>query len=336
MATAFPIITTGAPAGLRWTQDAANKAAEKGLFIRVGFGAKPTTKRALTGAKRSWANTTDPEAFNTIFNLQYRLTGTPEAVARALELANKSPAEIQQALANSISRTNFESTMAAQYNQEIAQYEQLKKTKAPAEGGYEISHLLWLAEKVGAGDYEITTKAGGVTRGAAGNVGPRVGAAGRRGGATQSIADKVQAAAAAGRSVDVSDWDPVTGRGLRLRDNPKSIRSGRVKTENIPIQSNNIDKYIQALRATYGADADTRFAAEIAAVRRRLSELNQVPAAAAGVAVALPQTAAVPGATLAPAPQFTAAVPALRTPGPGLTTVGGAGFPAFPRLTTRQ
>src|SRR4030042_5798810 len=95
----FPPTINVIPAGFRWNREAAKTAAERGAFIRVG-GAQ-IGRRTLTGARRAWARA-DPEENRTIFLLDHRVTGTPEAVRTALQYAGFSDADINAAIANAV------------------------------------------------------------------------------------------------------------------------------------------------------------------------------------------------------------------------------------------
>src|SRR5437660_10431916 len=100
MATALPILNTQ-PAGYKWTQEAAQRAAANHVFIRVG--GQTSTKRALSGALRSWAKG-DPSENQAIFNTVFRITGTPGNVSQALRYANFGEDQIREALNQSITR----------------------------------------------------------------------------------------------------------------------------------------------------------------------------------------------------------------------------------------
>lgn len=78
---------------------------------------------------------------------------------------------------------------------------------------------------------------------------------------------------ALGYVLDVSNMNE-DGSGVREIVLPKSTRSGKFGTENIPIISNNINNYIRALRFAYGDDADTIFINDINAVDKALRGLN--------------------------------------------------------------
>lgn len=321
MATTLPFPTINVvPAGFRWTQDAAQKAADKGLFLRVG--GPQVTRRFLSGAKRSWASADENEN-RAIFHPTYRITGTPEAVRTALQYAGLDAAAIQNVLATAITGDNYDKAGAQAYNAEIARHEELKGNKQPTEG-YDFGQILWFGKNIKSA--VIQTKAGeqkGVVTGAG------------RAGAGESLSEKI-GKLPAGKVLDVSNMDINTGKGVRTVAAPKTAKSGKYGTARVPIISNDIDRYVRAIRLAYGADAETTFANDIAVVRQALS--GGQPPVFAGATVAplvtrAPSPTRVPGATLAPVPVFTAtgaAVP--RIASPTVRTMGGAGLPAIPAL----
>jgi hypothetical protein len=71
----------------------------------------------------------NPEEHNTIFHTGYRITGTPENVHAALALAGVSLADIQQVLVTSITRDNYNTTMADVFKQELTVYDAIKRKK---------------------------------------------------------------------------------------------------------------------------------------------------------------------------------------------------------------
>jgi hypothetical protein len=234
-------------------------------------------------------------------------------------------ADIQNVLATAITGDNYDNSAAAIYNEEIARHEALKGNKQPTEG-YDFGQILWFGKNIKTA--VIQTKAGeqkGVVTGAG------------RAGAGESLAEKI-AKLPVGKVLDVSNMDINTGKGVRTVAAPKTAKSGKYGTARVPIISNDVDRYVRAIRLAYGPDGETAYAADIAVVRQALSGAGQ-PAVFAAATIApvpvarVPSPARVPGATLAPVPVFTAggaAVP--RIASPTVRTMGGAGLPAIPAL----
>lgn len=77
--------------------------------------------------------------------------------------------------------------------------------------------------------------------------------------------------------VNVSRWDPITGKGARRckLPGPKSKCAGYKYTE-IPIVSNDLNKYIKALIYLYGPDAERKYEKEIKVVEKRLLVLEEL------------------------------------------------------------
>ena len=88
------------------------------------------------------------------------------------------------------------------------------------------------------------------------------------GGRLTTLGDRINALPA-GYVIDVSNMD-ANGRRARTVTAPRTNRSGKVGTTRVPIISNNIDNYIQALRLIYGEGADQMFADDIAIVGEAL------------------------------------------------------------------
>jgi hypothetical protein len=252
----------------------------------------------------------------TIFNTQYRITGTPEAVRTALTYAGFPAQQVEAAIADSISRDNFQVGKRGAYEAELAAHAARRHEKPTVEG-YDWNQILWFGQHIK--DAQIATKTGEARGGVA---------AGGRAGPGESIAVKLQKLGA-GKVLDVSNMDLATGKGVRSVPAPKTAKSGKFGTQRIPIISNDLARYVRALELGYGADAAAKYADDIAAVRQALSA-GGVPAPVARP----PSPARVPGATLAAAPQFVPAIPRAATPRGTVPvpTLGGAGFPAIPAL----
>lgn len=326
MATELPFPTINVvPAGFRWSAEAADKARAKGAFLRVG--GPQVTRRYLSGVKRSWTST-KPEENQTIFHTGYRITGTPEAVRTALQYAGVPAQEIDNVIATAITRDNVGTTKQAEYLAELQAHAQAKQAKPVAEG-YEWPQILWFGQNIKSA--VIATKTGD-QKGPVASPG--------RGGAGDSLGDKIRKLGQ-GKVLDVSNMDINTGKGVRSVPAPKTAKSGKFGTARVPIISNDLNKYIRAIQLAYGAEGEQQYAADIGVVRQALANIGGPVAPMGTVQVPRPAsplrqeaTLAQPGATLAQAPQFTAAtvVPQVRTPTRAVGTLGGTGFPAIPAL----
>lgn len=304
---------TVVPQGFKWTVEAAEKAARNHNFIRVGG---PTvTTRVLSGAvKRSWKKD-DPKENNTIFVTDYRITGTEENIRAALEYAGYSEQEINKAIANAITKNNYQTIKADEVNQELADYEQAKEQKPQTEP-YSWENIRWFANNIKFAVF--STKSG-----------EQHGALAPHGHGGDTLAEKVQKLTQ-GKVIDVSGMDFMTGKGARTMPMPKTGRAGKFGSGNLPFISNDVEKYRRAIEVVYGAEALNTYAKDISYVDQAIKQYKaamKVPAATKG----LKAPAASPkaqGATLAPQVQFKPqplATPQTRTLGKPVAT----GMPKF-------
>lgn len=333
---------------IQWTQDAANKAAEKAKFIRVNLQGNKPTPRFFSGYKRSWYNSVKPEELNTIFVPEYRISGTPEAVRAALVNALGNQAVVEQALANAITRDNWQLPHNVQFiEQELARIEQVKAKEAPS------VPIDWNLIKTCADNLDKATP---LTKG--GNVAKGVHLAPGRASAGRSLKDKVLSRGE-GQAYDVSGIDLNTGHGGRSVRAPKNMtkagKTGRITVAGLRIQSNDPERYRKAIELTYGPQGLQTYAPQIQEFDRQYREhqasqqyqASVMPAPALlGARAPSPRTlvnpvaqprlvAPVAGAALAPSVSIRPAVPTaatIRSPTNRLGVVGGAGLPGIPTL----
>jgi hypothetical protein len=329
----FPTINV-VPAGYRWSTDAMAKAGAKGAFLRVG-GAQ-VSRRFLSGATRSWKSL-DPAENTTIFHTGYRITGTPEAVQIALRYAGIPENTIAEVLATSITRDNFGTTMSEEYAKEIQKHNLAKQAK-PVTEFYQWEQIMWFADNIKSA--VIETKSGERK----GNV-----TSPGRAGAGESIADKIKKLIP-GKVLDVSNIDINTGRGVRTLPAPKTAKSGKFGTLNVPIISNNIDNYVRAIQLAFGEQGERTYANDIAVVRQALTNTGKPNMVVPLGGQRVPSPPKVIGGQLAPVPVFqpqaqlapvptyqplqTGRVPKINSPKVG--TFGGTQLPNIPRLTNLQ
>ena len=319
-----PLTINWVPEGFKWSPDAANKAAARGSFLRVG--GQSVTRRFLSGAKRSWASA-NPAENQTVFHTVYRITGTPENIRIALHYAGVSDQEIDNILATTITSTNWNNTMAQDVENEIARRNALKQDK-PTQPGYTLDQILWFYQNLKTA--VIASKSG--------EQGTRVASPGRVG-ASESLAEKIRKLGQ-GKVLDVSNMDLATGKGVRTVSAPKTNRSGKFGATtaagqyNVPIISNNLEKYARAIQLAYPGE-EQRYAQDIEVVKQGLL-LNGIQSAAPvaafpNVPVRTASPPKVAGATIAAPPVFTAAVPRIASP-KQVATMGGANLPGIPAL----
>jgi hypothetical protein len=226
------------PAGFRWSQEDAQKALAKHAFIRVG--GKSTTYRYISGALRSWRNE-KPEENSTLFNVQYRVTGTPEALTETFTYAGLTPAQITRALADSIGGANVQTEpFLSTYQQEIDTLTGHRKssTTTKTQSTYSLAQLIALGDYVKEATIVRPTKPGKSTPTAGTLRGP-------------SLKERL-ATLGADKVLDVSNMDRSTGKNVRSVARPKSSRGGKFLSQDIPIVSNNLDNLISAIELVYG------------------------------------------------------------------------------------
>lgn len=107
----------------KWSPEKADKAKISNRFIKVGGNRNST--RVISGATRSWTSDNLDEQ-NAIFNLDYRITGTPCNIVTALKDCGYSDFQILEALENSITKDNYESTKKTEYLEELERYKTYK------------------------------------------------------------------------------------------------------------------------------------------------------------------------------------------------------------------
>lgn len=337
----FPAINV-IPPMFNWKPEAAEKARQKGAFLRVG--GKQVTRRYLSGAKRAWASS-DPQERDSIYNTQYRITGTPDNVRQALLYAQYSPEVVEGVIADSINRNNYQTTKRDEYEREIASRDGLKKSqKVQTDSGYNWAQLTWFAQNIKSA---VTQTKTGETR--AGVASP-----GRR--KDTDLASRVTKLGP-NEVLDVSAMDVNTGTGARKIDRPRTSKAAKYGTIEIPIVSNNIESYAAALRMIYGAENYEQYKGAIEATRNAIAQhatkpapntlpmnppvpvpVPQVQLAGSYIAnppnlVPVPQQQAIAPPPLAQVPQLTQ-VPSVASP---VSTYGNpAGAAQIPAFSTLQ
>lgn len=265
----FKQTTKVIPPGLKWSSEMATQALNKRTFIRVDEAKGKVVYRFMTGATRSWSSS-DPAENQTIFNVEFRITGTPENVRNALSFTDYAE-EVDAIIDESITSENFNNTKADIYNQEIDDRDSIKKAKVESdnESIYGWNQYFWFASPDGVNGMEI------VSKGAPGKGQPLQGA--KKVGA-KDLASRL-ANITPGNMLDVTQMD--LEKGIRIfskkipadANDGKSVRTGKCWSDGIDIMTNDITRYIKALKLIFGADAENSHADHIANVERRLNEL---------------------------------------------------------------
>lgn len=261
------------PAGVRWTQEDAQKALAKHAFIRVG--GKNVTYRYISGALRSW-NSDKPDEQSTLFNLQHRITGTPEKITEALTYAGFTPAQISQVLASSIGATNVETQTTANlaFKKECETLESHRKTATATEtqSSYTVAQLISLGDRVRDSTIVRPTKVSKSTPTAGTLRGP-------------SLKERLDTLGAE-KVLDVSNMDRLTGKNVRSVHRPKSSRGGKFLSQDVPIVSNNLGNFVSAVGLIYGgvaghqatvSEAEKFFSQETTKVKKPKSPKTKKP-----------------------------------------------------------
>lgn len=294
--TAFPSPSTinVVPGNLKWSREAAQKAADKGAFIRVGGQGAQVTKRFLSGAQRAW-NSNDPNDQNSIYNVEYRITGTPESVAAALRLAGYDENAITQIVNNSINRYNVGDAKRDEFLQEIERASALRQSqKASATAGYTWLQLTWFAQNIKSA--VVQTKSGTTTGGA------KSPAKGNKNN-LKARYDKLKD----GEYLDVSNLVVHSGTGAQVKKVLPKPTSGKFKggpSSELKIISNDADKAVAAVRLIFGDSGVTHFANDLANIQYQIEQFKASTKPAAAPSGAFPVTGVptLPGAMLAPQP----------------------------------
>ena len=261
---AFPAAPMVVPPGFRWSPEDVTRQQTRSTFLRVGpiqrtrQGTNANSKpvRALSGAVgKSWSSA-DPAEQSVIFNIEKRITGTPENVRLALQYAGISDAEINRVIAQSINAQNYQTTQAQAYQREIEAHK-AKGRNTPLQQGYQIPEIIWFAENI---------KAATVVNSRSGDAAGRAGGAARGGARSLLGAYQLVAQGTQGKVIDVTNIDDVTGVGYKTKPMPKTTAGG-FGAGAIPIVSQNFDKYVRALELIFGPEARQQFPGEIEQVR---------------------------------------------------------------------
>ena len=105
------------PEGFRWTPAMATTAMRNHTFIQVGGEKK--SRPTIKGAQAVWAKEMRKKN-KTLYNVQYRISGTPKNVTRALRLGDVPADEIERIVVDSIRFDNYLGDKAQEYQAELA------------------------------------------------------------------------------------------------------------------------------------------------------------------------------------------------------------------------
>lgn len=304
------------PAGLKWTSDVAENAGKKNAFLRVG--GEKVTSRLASGAPRSWSSE-DPAENRTIFNVTFRITGTPENVAEALKYAGYDDDQVKAAIADSITRNNYQTTKKVEYDEELERHAIGKQNKPQAEC-YEWDHVVWFAKHLK--DAKSVSKKS-APKAPDSSAAPKTKVVGAK--TLKSRVENLKE----GDLLDVSEMTE-DYKKINVRPRPKTNKSNKHFSDPVPFMSNDLSKYKRVIEHYYGASGLTDYAANIEEVKNKLEGVkpavqSNIPQPASDRT--LKPSVAPPKATV-PQP-VRSTVPVLGSP-KRISTVGGSGLPVFP------
>lgn len=314
--------TTTVPAGLKWTPDAAENAAKKNNFLRVG--GEKVTSRLLSGAPRSWGSD-DPAENRTIFNTTFRITGVPENVTEALRYVGYDENEIKAAIADSITRENYQNGKKAEYEEELERHAIGKQNKPQTEC-YEWGHVLWFAEHLKDAK-SVNKKSAASGKAPDASVAPKSKVVGAK-----TLAVRIENLKE-GDLLDVSDMTD-DFKKINVRPKPKTNKSNRHYSDPLPFMSNDLEKYKKVIEHHYGPEGLITYAANIEEVKNKLGGLKQ--AIPSNSTIPQPSHAVKPvvqpvtAKSTVPVPSHTT-VPVVTSP-KRIQTIGGGGFPLVPSI----
>jgi hypothetical protein len=248
---------------LRFEAKMMKKASDKKTFVRVtSQEGKSITDRRITGVKNVW--TKFPRD---VFSTAFRISGTPEDITLALRNANVSEIDIQNALANAITSTNWNNTAKAIYDLELKEYKDVKdtevKTKPTSNFNLKGGNGAWLRKaKISSGVVKVEKKT-----------------VGKGGGRGKSLGERIKSLEP-GRVLDVSKMlANLTGAKRAAAPGLNSQKRG---VPGLALVSSDPTNYYNALVNIFGNDKDTinRFWAAYQTPAKALTTVNLAPVVA--------------------------------------------------------
>lgn len=247
-------------AGLKWSIDSAEKHSSKNSFIRVGE--KPST-RFLSGAPRSWSSV-DPAENRTVFNLTFRISGTPENITSALQSCQPpyDPQAIADCLADCITKDNYETTKKDEYDEEVAIYKKMIQDKVPVDH-YSVDQIKWFAKPEVIKGVKVESKKSA----AAGKNGSEASRTRLSPGSSiKERMDKINVGFILDISQMTSDF-----KNIKTKPIPKTNKSGKVYSGDLPFLTNDYEKYYQIVNHVYGTEGLLEFQDNLEDIKNQLT-----------------------------------------------------------------
>ena len=246
--------------GLRWSNDSAEKHSLTKSFIRVG-GEKAST-RFLSGASRSWSNPNSEENM-TVFVLPLRISGTADHIKEALKLAQPpyTEEEINEFLKDAITKDNYQTTKAEEYDEEIASYKKMKEDKVPVEH-YSVEQLNWFCDPDIIKNVRVESKKSAPKTQGNESVKSRT----APGASIKERIEKLNDGFILDISGMTSDY-----KNIKTKPIPKTNKSGKFYSAPLPFLTNDYDKYYEIINHVYGSDGLIKYADNLEHVKKQLS-----------------------------------------------------------------
>ena len=230
--------------GMRWTNEAAQKAAQGQYYIKVGDKAG---ELLLSGAEKRWKQ---PANAGDIYIPALRVAGSPVAIQQLLALHNLQADQIAAYIQNgySAANTGVGGALRASYEAELGQaklvHQQAKQAKGtqPTAPGMTLAQLKVIAAQLPQARAVIArTATAGTTGGlvTVGTVSPK------RGGRKKPLIERLRAAQAAGKVLDVSNMT-ADGSGVKPIARPGG-KTAKIGPAGVPVVSSDAGKFAQAM-----------------------------------------------------------------------------------------
>jgi len=289
--------------GMKWSQEAAAKAKANHQYIKIGA---KSGNLLLSGAPGRWKK---PETVGDVYVPSLRVAGNPAVIQQVLVGLGFPSTDVDRHLAVRYDANNYNTTMKANFDAEVAQYKAHKAQRdavRKAAGGPEVTlaDLQYFVDQLQSAQVAARTTTGS----------PRAASPGRAS-RVRDLAKRLTDAAAKGKVLDVSKMDPVKKTGIKMI-NPVGASSKKYGVPGLALVSNNPQLYALAVR-----ELGPEYEGYIAQYNTLVAQKNTV---------AVPAPAATLGALPAPpVASPTLGVPALPTVAAS-PLAGGVALPTIP------
>lgn len=227
--------------GMKWTQKAAEAAAQQHQYIKVGE--KPG-HLLLTGAVGRWKK---PQHAGDVYVPSLRVAGNPAVIRNLFLGLGVAGQTIDQHLARAYTLQNHaQPGFREAFDAEVEAYRVWKEghdatKRATGAGAVRLDQLQYFVDQLQAASTVARTAAGSPAAAAAGRVSP--GRAPR----VRALADRLADATKKGKVLDVSKMDLAKGTGIKMI-NPPGANSKKVGVAGLALVSSNAANYAHAVR----------------------------------------------------------------------------------------